>query len=211
MKYTVTLEDGRRIEIEAESATAAIVEGNSTYGRVVKVEPEDAPIAVPDAVLAESGGAPVALPNAEASDITPAEEARIEEKLVRMRYSDVAIGTPMAGRQIFSEIVRLDMPPMQILDTDSNRPGHAYAIGCGSSELARINFQRGPIKEFGVNGWQDYHLLEIIKDRLEYFQTGPHGCAENAVALVGIEQALVALYRRKENREKYGVEGTSGV
>ena len=42
-----------------------------------------------------------------------------------------------------------------------------------------INFQNGPIKEFGVNGVTQEALAAIIIDRLRSFQNGPFCCDDN--------------------------------
>jgi hypothetical protein len=71
-----------------------------------------------------------------------------------------------------------------------------------------ICFQNGPIKEKGVNGLTHEVLLEIIKDRLQCFQSGPYACVDNAEALAHIEAAQECLLRRTRARAARGVEGT---
>ena len=71
-----------------------------------------------------------------------------------------------------------------------------------------ITFQKGPIKEFGVNGVTHESLLAIVIDRLRCFQNGPYGCADNAEALEGCAKALHALQCRTVARIARGVEGT---
>ena len=51
-------------------------------------------------------------------------------------------------------------------------------------------------------------LLEIVRDRLRDFQAGPYSCRENACALTHIEEALMWLNRRVEDRITRGVLGT---
>lgn len=70
-----------------------------------------------------------------------------------------------------------------------------------------ILFQRGPIKENGVNGVTQEVLLAIVIDRLRSFQAGPFPCRENAIALTHCEEALMWLQRRTVERIKRGVEG----
>lgn len=72
-----------------------------------------------------------------------------------------------------------------------------------------IRFQRGPIKEHGVNGNQNEDLIAIVIDRLEHFQAGDYACAENLVALEDMKAALVALRMRTNRRTQEGSEGTS--
>jgi hypothetical protein len=102
----------------------------------------------------------------------------------------------------------------------SDEPGqgganHAYAIAWpgpvegGPESACYINFQNGPIKEFGVNGVTQEALLAIVIDRLRSFQAGPFACDENAVALKFCENALQILQTRTRLRMLRGVEGTN--
>lgn len=74
-------------------------------------------------------------------------------------------------------------------------------------QLAEIRFQNGPVKEAGVNGVTQEHLLAIVADRLRCFQAGPYPSAENAEALDYVEIALAALNDRTAKRVTRGVEG----
>ena len=59
-----------------------------------------------------------------------------------------------------------------------------------------------------ISGAVDADLLEIVRDRLRDFQAGPYSCRENACALTHIEEALMWLNRRVEDRITRGVLGT---
>ena len=72
-----------------------------------------------------------------------------------------------------------------------------------------ILFQRGPVKEVGINGITEQVLLAIVADRLECFQNGPYPCRENALALTKIQEAMHWLHHRTIERVQRGVEGTS--
>lgn len=72
----------------------------------------------------------------------------------------------------------------------------------------RVNFQNGPIKEFGVNGVTQEALLAIVIDRLECFQAGPFKCKANETALTASRLALWHLQTRTRERIARGVEGT---
>lgn len=90
---------------------------------------------------------------------------------------------------------------------------HEYEIykSCEDGEkhiLSKINFQKGPIKESGINGCHNEDLISIVIDRLRCFQQGDYKCRENALAITKLEEALMWLRTRTENREKRGVEGT---
>lgn len=75
--------------------------------------------------------------------------------------------------------------------------------------LATIQMQCGPRKdEKSLKGAIDSDLLEIVRDRLTAFQSGPLSCQENSMALVHIEEALLWLNKRAEDRATRGVLGT---
>ena len=59
-----------------------------------------------------------------------------------------------------------------------------------------------------ISGAVDADLLEIVRDRLRDFQAGPYSCRENACALTHIEEALMWLNRRVQDRITRGVLGT---
>lgn len=126
-----------------------------------------------------------------------------------------------ARRITFHELTELNNQ-LTILVTDQPGPGganHSYYIngpsrqieGCGMipSFQCHIRFQKGPIKEAGVNGVSHEALLAIIIDRLTSFQEGPYACPENAAALRHCDLALAALMDRTKKRMERGVEGTS--
>lgn len=71
-----------------------------------------------------------------------------------------------------------------------------------------IEFQNGPIKEFGVNGITQEALLAIVMDRLRAFQAGPFACDANAAALIHCTSPLSLLQARTRARIARGVEGT---
>lgn len=78
-------------------------------------------------------------------------------------------------------------------------------------ELANIQFQNGPIVEFGVNGISNESLLAIVEDRLLGFQSGDFACRENALALTKLQEAMMWLHKRTRDRMARGVEGTNVV
>lgn len=86
----------------------------------------------------------------------------------------------------------------------SKTPDHTS----GPSEVyAEVFFQKGPIRENGVNGCHQEDLLEIVIDRLRSFQDGPFACRENALALTRCQEAMHWLNHRTIQRTKRGVEG----
>jgi len=78
-------------------------------------------------------------------------------------------------------------------------------------EFGRIKFQKGPVKESGVNGCHQEDLIAIVIDRLQCFQAGDFACRENALAITKLEEALHWLNHRTKERVDRGVEGTSVI
>lgn len=72
-----------------------------------------------------------------------------------------------------------------------------------------VEFQKGPRKDPDArHGVLDSDLLEIVRDRLKAFQAGPYATRENACALTHIEEALMWMNRRVEDRIERNVLGT---
>lgn len=89
---------------------------------------------------------------------------------------------------------------------------HAYRITPNESEYPSqdITFQSGPRKSTdSIQGVLDTDLLEIVRDRLKGFQSGEFACRENALALTHIEEALMWMNRRVEDRIERNVLGTN--
>ncbi len=94
---------------------------------------------------------------------------------------------------------------------------HEYKIYTTENEeelhrgLCLVTFQKGPIKENGVNGVMNEDLLAIVIDRMRGFQSGDYACRDNAIALTKLEEALMWLRNRTNSREARGVEGTNVI
>lgn len=103
----------------------------------------------------------------------------------------------------------------RIVTLDPLGPGnvcHEYQITRDGQELGRIRFQKGPLNEEGsVPGVTDMDLLAILLDRFAGYQGGAYRCRETACAATKCEEALMWLMRRRDNRLKRGVMGTSAV
>ena len=109
----------------------------------------------------------------------------------------------------------------EIYQIDEIGPGGAYhkyaIIPTGEIEerliaayepLCEIQLQKGARHEDGsIQGVIDTDLLEIARDRLKSFQAGPFSSRENACALTHIEEALMWLNRRVEERIDRNVLG----
>jgi hypothetical protein len=109
---------------------------------------------------------------------------------------------------------------------DEKGPGGAYHryIICKTGETAwqngnndtgileEIRFQKGPRKDENSQlGILDTDLLEIVRHRLQCFQQGEYSTRENAIALTHIEEALLWLNKRVEDRIERNVLGTTKV
>lgn len=106
---------------------------------------------------------------------------------------------------------------LEIIVKDEPGPGganHEYeTIKLGDANTSgwsqTVKFQKGPIKETGINGITQESLLAIVIDRLKSFQAGPFSCRENSIALTKCQEALLWLNYRTQTRVKRGVEGTN--
>lgn len=100
----------------------------------------------------------------------------------------------------------------QIDDPGAGGACHAYLITRADDEEAYVQsimFQHGPRNDdTSDHGVLDCDLLEIVRDRLKSFQAGPMATRENACALHHIEEALMWMAKRVEDRIERQVLGT---
>lgn len=117
------------------------------------------------------------------------------------------------NRQITTHVVPGQSNELNIEVHDMPGAGnacHDYVVrDHDGQQQGHIRFQKGLVAENGINGISNEVLLAIVKDRLEGFQSGAYACRENALALVSVDNALVALKSRTEARIARCVEGTS--
>ena len=92
---------------------------------------------------------------------------------------------------------------------------HYYQIRFKNEEnpeimvACELTFQKGPRKDpHSIQGILDTDLLEIVRDRLNCFQSGDYATRENAIALTHIEEALLWMNKRVEDRIERNVLGT---
>lgn len=120
-------------------------------------------------------------------------------------------------RKINTHKVNLADELIEIVVMDGPGPGnanHDYRIYWPQADGLRaqsVKFQKGAIREAGVNGLTHEVLLAIVIDRLECFQSGPYACEENAEALSHAKECLDALHARTLKRIGRGVEGTHAI
>ncbi len=108
----------------------------------------------------------------------------------------------------------------EVLANDKPGPGganHEYLVVShsegdeGSQIFTTVKFQKGPVKETGINGIHNEDLIAIVVDRLRGFQSGEFACRENALALTKLEETLHWLNHRTNERIGRGVEGTNQI
>lgn len=98
-------------------------------------------------------------------------------------------------------------------DKGNGNSHHEYQVIFGDIATGKegvvLQFQDGGRGlEGSVDGLTIEDLLEICRHRLQSFQTSEYACRENAIALTSIEQALLWLNYRAEDRVERGVFGT---
>lgn len=93
-----------------------------------------------------------------------------------------------------------------------NAPHHFLVKDVNTDEIiGRVDFQEGPINEVGINGVNNEDLILMVLTRLQSFQGSEYACRENAVAITKLEESLMWLRKRTQERELRGVEGTSTI
>ena len=70
-----------------------------------------------------------------------------------------------------------------------------------------ITFQKGPVKEDGLNGIFAEDLLLICIDQVEHFQNSTFACPENEDTLRHLRDALHSTRSRQYERSLRGVQG----
>ena len=93
---------------------------------------------------------------------------------------------------------------------DHSGANHLYTVMDSEDKLIMgyVRFQQGArTKKEPANGLRDDDLLEIVRDRLKGFQSGPLPCEENEKAIECIEEALRYLKKRTDSRAERGVLG----
>lgn len=87
------------------------------------------------------------------------------------------------------------------------RPKNFVYIRHDKNSLS-FTIQNGPIKENGVNGCQVDTIIEAAKKILEGLNKN-FPCRENSLAITKLDESLMWLNKRTEDRKKRGVEGIS--
>ena len=88
---------------------------------------------------------------------------------------------------------------------------HDYEVCANESGelIAVIQFQKGARKDPAArHGVIDSDLIEMVRDRLKAFNKGEFATRENACAITHLEEALMWMNRRVEDRLERDVLGT---
>ena len=106
---------------------------------------------------------------------------------------------------------------MELIHQDSNEvkvyayeedelKGHRYGVLLGNNLEAQIDFQKGAVKEVGVNGLTNESLLTILIHRTNELNN-KFPCVENIIAVEHMLDALANFNQRTQKRISRGVEG----
>ena len=106
------------------------------------------------------------------------------------------------GTNNYTEVYATDEPAFNA--------NHEYIVSAVNStnDYAQVSFQKGSIKENGVNGCHHAAFIAIVIDRLECLNQGDFRCRENSIAITKLEEALMWLNKRTLDRRSRGVKGT---
>lgn len=118
-------------------------------------------------------------------------------------------------RNNLNDVYRLDTPgaggachEYLIIRAGSFDPRYE-APGTEEDIIETVAFQHGARNETGsAAGVLDCDLLEIVRDRLKAFNKGEYATRETACAITHIEEALMWMNKRAEDRAERGVLGT---
>jgi len=72
--------------------------------------------------------------------------------------------------------------------------------------MISFRIQNGPVKEHGINGCQVDTIIEAAKTIIEGLNKN-FPCRENAIVITKLDEALMWLNKRKQDRIQRGVEG----
>lgn len=84
--------------------------------------------------------------------------------------------------------------------------------GVTTSLGVSVQWQDGPLQKDGVrqepNGAFVETIIEIARDRIEFYNDSKFRCRENSIAITKLEEALHWLNARTARRTESGIEGT---
>lgn len=97
--------------------------------------------------------------------------------------------------------------------TTPTHPSHLVFLlpqpGASADVEWSVPWQRGPVKENGVNGVQAPEVIEQVLQYLRSVNVPPYNSRLTSLAITDLESAQNWLNRRTAEREVRGVEGTA--
>lgn len=125
------------------------------------------------------------------------------------------------GRELFDhknnkfnrECVRVETADLRASDNAHHAYNitvfHDYTTGMDNVpvEEVTLNFQNGGLKEVGANGITDQALIAVVLDRVRSFNDGQFRCRENSMVITKLEEALMWMEKRSNDRARRNVEG----
>jgi hypothetical protein len=103
---------------------------------------------------------------------------------------------------------RSDNVEVRAEDLGPGGADHKYTLKAGDTEQVLL-FQRGPVREAGLNGVTEEALIAVLIDRFTSFRDGPFSHPAHSAILEHLEGALEEMHGRTRERESRGVKGTS--
>jgi hypothetical protein len=93
-------------------------------------------------------------------------------------------------------------------DPAAGNASHVYLAFLDDAQVLAVQFQHGPRNEPGSTpGAIDAVLLTVLLDRYRGFQAGPFSCRDNAIVITHLEDALLRMKKRADDRAHRGVLG----
>ena len=91
-----------------------------------------------------------------------------------------------------------------------NQPKENFIEINDEGNAITFKIQNGPIKENGINGCQVDTMIAAARKIIEKFNK-QFPCRENSVAITKLDEAMMWLNKRKQDRIERNVEGTNKI
>lgn len=125
------------------------------------------------------------------------------------------LGSPHSSKKAPKKCNRLvdETQTLCVFVTDQPDPNaggacHEYVVNDHDNrQVVSINFQHGPVNEYGINGLQHIELLSVLEDRLRSAIINGFGSIEDEFLLNHIQSAISADQERTRRRTLAGMEG----
>lgn len=122
------------------------------------------------------------------------------------KHMTVVVFTDSNYRENFEEVCQ------PVTGTFWEDEGGNPAGGSASGPGYNFRWQDGVVKSpEAINGANVVDILESVKQRMEFFNSGKYRCRENSLAITHIEEAIHWCEARIRDRKKRGVLSTMEV